>query len=161
MDGGGRAASGTAAESNAGAVAECAVGKPRRPDANPRAARALHPGRLSFWLLFFGEALRRRSGANAAGGPEGAEGRRPGVKKSDSDAEGGRNRARSLSPQRVASSHRDQSSTIETRDASPSPRGRAFRRSYMEPTLRIESAYARSDRIRQNDTNNPTHDFLP
>jgi hypothetical protein len=54
---------------------------------------------LFFWLLFFGEALRRRSGANAAGGPEGAEGRMPGVKKSDSNAEGGRNRARSLSPQ--------------------------------------------------------------
>src|SRR5687767_16010759 len=36
------------------------------------------------WLLLFGQALRRRSGANAEGGPEGAEGRMPGVKRSDS-----------------------------------------------------------------------------
>jgi hypothetical protein len=36
-----------------------------------------------FWLLFFVQALRRRSGANSGAGPEGAEGRMPGVKKSD------------------------------------------------------------------------------
>ena len=36
-----------------------------------------------FWLLFFVQALRRRSGANGGAGPEGAKGRMPVVKKSD------------------------------------------------------------------------------
>jgi hypothetical protein len=51
-------------------------------------------GSPSLWLLSLGEALRRRSGANAEGGPEGAEGRMPGVRESNSAAEGSRNRAR-------------------------------------------------------------------
>ena len=37
---------------------------------------------LSFLVtFFFARALRRRSGANSGAGPEGAEGRMPGVKK--------------------------------------------------------------------------------
>jgi hypothetical protein len=97
-------------------VQGCAVGKPRRPDANPRAARARNVGSPFFWLLFFGEALRRRSGANAEGGPEGAKGRRPGVKKSDSAAEGRRNGRERFGKARFASSHRNQTTRPMTQE---------------------------------------------
>jgi hypothetical protein len=69
-----------------------------------------------FWLLFFGEALRRRSGANAEGGPEGAKGRRPGVKKSDSAAEGRRNGRERFGKARFASSHRNQTTRPMTQE---------------------------------------------
>ena len=62
----------------------CTVGKPRSRHAN---LEGRTPGRRApgvaflFGYFLFGEALRRRSGANAEGGPEGAEGRMPGVKR--------------------------------------------------------------------------------
>jgi hypothetical protein len=63
-------------------------------------------GRAFSWLLLFARALRRRSGANAVGGPEGAKGRMPGVKRSDSAAEGRRNRAKEFHSCGYESAHR-------------------------------------------------------
>ena len=57
----------------------------RPPAANPPQAGA-SPGCPFSWLLLFGQALRRRSGANGEAGPEGAEGRMPGVKTAAPDA---------------------------------------------------------------------------
>jgi hypothetical protein len=51
------------------------------------AKRATAPGARPFWLLF--GALRRRSGANGAAGPEGAEGRMPGVMPKSNPLPGG------------------------------------------------------------------------
>src|SRR5690349_18877352 len=57
--------------------------KPGRPQRTRRLAAGASPGCPFSWLLLFGQALRRRSGANGGAGPEGAEGRMPGVKRSD------------------------------------------------------------------------------
>src|SRR5262249_4422828 len=45
------------------------------------------PGCVSL-VTFFAQALRRRSGANSGAGPEGAQGRMPGVKKVTRSPEG-------------------------------------------------------------------------
>ena len=54
----------------------------------PDARRARHLGGVSLVTLF-AQALRRRSGANSGAGPEGAEGRMPGVKKVTRSSAGG------------------------------------------------------------------------
>ena len=84
------------------------VGKPRRSDANPRAARALHPGRLSLGYLSL--ATQRK------------------VTRTPKADETGRE---TTTQSRIPSSHRDRSPRIKLRDARMNPRGRAFRRSYM------------------------------
>ncbi len=53
--------------------------KTRHRMANPEGARYWVPFLFAYFL--FGQALRRWSGANGEAGPEGAEGRMPGVKR--------------------------------------------------------------------------------
>jgi hypothetical protein len=87
----------------------CTVEKPRRPDANPRAARALNPGRLSLGYLSLAKQRKvtRTPKADETGRTDHEQGR-------------------------VPRSHRDRSPRIAIAVARMNPRGRAFRRSYME-----------------------------
>jgi hypothetical protein len=95
----------------------CTVEKPRRPDANPRAARALHPGRLSLGYLSL--AKQRK------------------VTRTPKADETGRETHKQ---QQTPSSHRDRSPRIEIADARPNPRGRAFRCTWMCECTRRQDA---------------------
>ena len=89
-----------AEEKPAGWRAGCAPVRCQHTDvlsANLRSALANPQGRMPggrairgvlSLVTFFAQALRRRSGANSAAGPEGAEGRMPGVKKVTRSAAG-------------------------------------------------------------------------